>query len=175
MDKKDYYFLGKITKTSGFKGSLMFFFDVDDTSPYKELDAVFVEVGGSDFIPFAIEKLTFRHNNTAIAKLADIDSEEEAASLVSAELYLPLAFLPPLKGKKFYFHEIMEFKVVDKIQGNIGNVKDVLDQTGQPIFIIRKGDKEILIPMTDEIIQKVDRKNKVIEIEAPDGLIDIYL
>ena len=66
MDKKDYYFLGKITKTSGFKGSLMFFFDVDDTSPYDGLEAVFVEVGGSDFIPFVIEEpnesdLTIRH------------------------------------------------------------------------------------------------------------------
>ena len=175
MDKKDYYFLGKITKTSGFKGSLMFFFDVDDTSPYNGLEAVFVEVGGSDFIPFVIENIAFRHNNTAIVKLVDINSEDEAVSLVGAELYLPLAFLPPLEGKKFYFHEIMEFKVVDKIQGDIGNVTDVLDQTGQPIFIIQKGEKEILIPMTDEIIQKVDRKNKVIEIEAPDGLIDIYL
>ena len=175
MDKKDYYFLGKITKTSGFKGSLMFFFDVDDTAPYQELEAVFIEVGGSDFIPFVIENIAFRHNNTAIAKLADIDTEEDAVSLVGSELYLPLAFLPPLAGKKFYYHEIMNFKVVDKKQGDIGNVKDVLDQTGQAIFIIQKGEKEILIPMTDEIIQKVNRKNKVIEIEAPEGLIDIYL
>jgi 16S rRNA processing protein RimM len=175
MDKKDYYFLGKITKTSGFKGSLMFFFDVDDTSPYKELDAVFIDAGGSDLIPFAIEKIAFRHNNTALVKLADIESEDEAIALVGSELYLPLAFLPPLEGKKFYYHEIMDFKVVDKKKGDIGNVKDVLDQTGQPIFIIQKGEKEILIPMTDEIIRKVDRKKNVIEIEAPDGLIDIYL
>ena len=175
MDKNDYYFLGKITKTSGFKGSLMFFFDVDNTSPYQELDAVFIDTDGSDLIPFAIEKITFRHNNTAVVKLADIDSEEEAIALVGSELYLPLAFLPPLAGKKFYFHEIMGFRVVDKNHGDIGNVKDVMDQTGQPIFIIQKGGKEILVPMTDEIIQMVDRKNKVIEIEAPDGLIDIYL
>jgi 16S rRNA processing protein RimM len=108
-------------------------------------------------------------------KLADIDNEDEAVALVGSELYLPLAFLPPLKGNKFYYHEIMNFKVDDKKQGDIGNVKDVLDQTGQPIFIIQKGEKEILIPMTDEIIRKVDRKNKLIEIEAPEGLIDIYL
>ncbi len=34
---------------------------------------------------------------------------------------------------------------------------------------------EILVPMTDEIILKVDRENKLIEIDAPEGLIDIYL
>ncbi|NOX45725.1 MAG: 16S rRNA processing protein RimM [Chlorobi bacterium] len=175
MDKKEYYFLGKITKTSGFKGSLMFFFDVDDTGPYKSLEAVFVDAGGSGLIPFVIEKIAFRHNNTAFVKLADIDNEDEATALVGSQLYLPLAFLPPLKGKKFYFHEIMDFRVVDKKQGDIGNVKGVLDQTGQPIFIIQNGEKEILVPMTDDIIEKVDRKNKLIEIEAPDGLIDIYL
>ncbi len=175
MDKKDYYFLGKITKTSGFKGNLMFFFDVDDTAPYIGLEAVFVELGAKGFIPFVIEKIAFRHNNTAIVKLADIESEEDAVSLIGCDLFLPLAFLPPLEGKKFYFHEIMGFSVFDKTQGDIGLVSDVLDHTSQPVFVIMQDNSEILVPMTDEIILKVDRENKLIEIDAPEGLIDIYL
>ncbi|RLD60475.1 MAG: 16S rRNA processing protein RimM [Bacteroidetes bacterium] len=175
MDKKDYYFLGKITKTSGFNGNLMFFFDVDDTTPYIDLEAVFVELGAKGFIPFVIEKISFRHNNTAIVKLADIETNEDAVSLIGCDLFLPLAFLPPLKGKKFYFHEIMGFSIIDKNQGDIGFVTDVLDNTSQPVFVINKDNDEILVPMTDEIILNVDRENKVIEIEAPEGLIDIYL
>ena len=44
MEKKDFYFLGKITKTSGYKGNLMFFFDVDDIANYNDLEAVFVNM-----------------------------------------------------------------------------------------------------------------------------------
>jgi 16S rRNA processing protein RimM len=35
--------------------------------------------------------------------------------------------------------------------------------------------KEILIPAVDEFLKEVDRERKIIHIDAPDGLIDIYL
>ncbi len=37
------------------------------------------------------------------------------------------------------------------------------------------GDKEILIPVVDPVIKKVDRDQRTIFIEAPKGLIDLYL
>lgn len=45
----------------------------------------------------------------------------------------------------------------------------------QPIMAIDFGEKEILIPLIDEVIKQVDRQNKTIHIKAPQGLIDIYL
>jgi len=53
MDKKDFYYLGKITKTLGYSGNLMFFFDVDDIERYKNLDAVFIDLHG-ELVPFVI-------------------------------------------------------------------------------------------------------------------------
>ena len=38
-----------------------------------------------------------------------------------------------------------------------------------------KGDKQLLIPINDEIITKVDRENKTIFITTPEGLVDLYL
>ena len=174
MNKEDYYFLGKIIKTSGYKGNLMFFFDVDDISRYKNLEAVFIEVS-ENLIPFAIEKIQFRSNNTAIVKLEDVLSEDESAILVGCNLYLPLAFLPPLTGNKFYFHEVIGFSVVDKKYGKIGTILEILDRTSQAVFVIRNNGKEILIPVSDDIIKKVDRINKTIKVETPEGLIDIYM
>ncbi len=174
MEKKDFYFLGKILKTSGYSGNLMFFFDVDDIAPYKNLDAVFIEIS-EEMIPFVIEKLTFHSNKTANVKLEDVTDEQAASALIGNELYLPLSFLPPLSGNKFYFHEITGFTVIDNIAGPVGTIESVYESTNQPLLIIKKNGKEILIPISDDIIKKVDRKNKTIEIEAPEGLIDIYL
>jgi 16S rRNA processing protein RimM len=86
-----------------------------------------------------------------------------------------LSELPPLEGNKFYFHEIKDFRVVDVAHGKIGVVDGVLDLPQNPLIKIIFKEKEILIPITDDIIKKVDRKNKEISIDAPDGLIDIYL
>lgn len=49
------------------------------------------------------------------------------------------------------------------------------DSVSQALFIAKKGDKELLIPITDQIITKVDRENKTIEVSTPDGLVDLYL
>ncbi len=174
MNRDDFYYLGKIKKTSGYKGNLVFFFDVDDISYYKELEAVFVKIN-EELIPFAINGLQIKNNKSAFVKLEDIDSEDQAAVLAGQELYLPLSFLPPLSGNKFYYHEVIGFDVMDITNGNIGKIESFIEQAAQALFIIKYNEKEILIPVADNIIKKVDRTNRIIEIEAPDGLIDIYL
>lgn len=174
MEKKDFYFLGKITKTSGYKGSLVFFFDVDNTNNYTDLEAVFVDMN-DELVPFAIQKISFKSAKSAIVQLEDISDEESAVALVGYELYLPLSYLPKLEGNKFYYHEVIGFKVIDVNAGELGKVKEVLDQSSQAILVIEHDTKEILIPITDDIITIVDRKIKTIKVNTPPGLIDIYL
>jgi len=174
MDKKDFYFLGKIAKASGYKGNLVFFFDVDDIAPYKDLEAVFVEISG-DLIPFAIHSIQVKSNNSAYVHLEDVNSAEEAVALTGSDLYLPGSYLPPLTGEKFYYHEVIGYEVVDQEAGSIGIIESVIDQGPQDIFTIRFKGKEILLPVTDEIILHVDRKNNKLMVNAPEGLIDIYL
>jgi 16S rRNA processing protein RimM len=175
MDKKDFYFLGKVTKTSGYKGSLMFFFDVDDLSRYNDLEAVFIDIHG-ELIPFVINGLQFKAgSNTAYVSLEDVTDEEQASALVNCNLYLPVSFLPPLTGNKFYYHEVIGFTVIDKNFGQLGKITSVNDNGPQALISIEHSKKEILIPVSDEIIKKVDREKKVIEVETPEGLIEIYL
>lgn len=174
MDKKDFFILGKVVKTSGYKGSLVFFFDVDDPADYQDLEAVFIEVGG-ELIPFAIHTLQPKTGNTFFVSLQDVEGEEAASALVGHDILLPLSYLPKLTGNQFYFHEIIGFKAIDAQRGEIGVIESVMDQGKQAIFIIRFKEKEILVPVSDEIIQKVNRKEETIYLNTPDGLIDIYL
>ena len=108
-------------------------------------------------------------------KFEDVDTEDDADQLLKCELYLPLAALPKLEGNKFYYHEIIDFTVVDASFGIVGTITGVNDNTSQPLLEIDRDGIEILIPINDAIIKKVDREAKTIHIEAPDGLIDLYL
>ena len=108
-------------------------------------------------------------------KFEDVTSEDDADSLVKCDVYLPLSALPKLEDDKFYFHEVIGFKVTDINYGNVGIIKSINDTTAQALFEIDKDGIEILIPMNDAFINKVDKKNKTIELNTPDGLIDLYL
>jgi len=172
MTKEECYLLGKITKPFGFKGQVIFFLDVDTPDDYAGLDAVFVEVKGS-LVPYFIKEIKI-NGNKATVSFEEI-SPDEARALVGCSLYLPLSMLPKLTGNKFYFHEIIGWKVVDSVKGDIGTIASVIDFPAQPLFQIMKNDKEILVPIIDQVIKKVDRDTKTMYIEAPNGLIDLYL
>src|SRR5690606_16370261 len=99
----------------------------------------------------------------------------DADKVMGSEIYLPLSFLPKLKGNKFYYHEVVGFSVEDKEHGDIGIIESINDTTPQALFEIKKDDKQLLIPVRDEIIVKIDRENKTIFVDTPEGLVDLYL
>jgi 16S rRNA processing protein RimM len=104
-----------------------------------------------------------------------VNTEEEADALVGNDLYLPLQLLPKLTGNKFYFHEVIGFEVQDKRLGLVGKIQSINDSTAQPLFEVLKGDIEILIPMIDHFLVKIDRENKKVIMDLPEGLIEMYL
>lgn len=169
----DFYFLGKVINPNGFKGKVNTYLDTDEPGIYQDLKMVYLNIGGSP-IPYFIKSLHLM-NNKAVIKFQDVDSIEKAEMLNQKEMYLPLSELPPLSGKQFYFHEVAGFTVIDSNFGKIGPVEKVLEYPNQAVLQIFKEEKEVLIPISDDIVKKVDRDKKEIQIIAPEGLIDIYL
>lgn len=174
MQKEDCFYLGKIVKKYSFKGELLVKLDTDDPSIYTKMESVFIDKNKS-LIPFFIERSSLHKSTLLRVKFEDIDSEEDADKLLKSELYLPLEFLPQLTGNKFYYHEIFGFEAEDLSFGLIGIIKGVNDSTNQAILEIDRNGSEILIPLIDDFIKSVDREQKKIILEVPEGLIDIYL
>ncbi|GAA4246240.1 MULTISPECIES: ribosome maturation factor RimM [Winogradskyella] len=174
MKKEDCFYLGKIVKKYSFKGELLAKLDTDEPDLYDNLDAVFIDLRGN-LVPFFIEASQLHKSDLLRLKFEDVDTEADADALIKTELYLPLDLLPKLDGDKFYFHEVIGFTVKDKNFGDVGILKGINDSTAQALFEIDRDGVEILIPMNDEFIGKVDRKHKTIEVNTPEGLIDLYL
>jgi len=108
-------------------------------------------------------------------KFEDITTEDDADALLKSEVYLPLELLPKLEGTKFYFHEVIGFAVTDANFGDVGIITGINDSTAQALFEIDRDGTEILIPMNDEFIKDLDRDKKVIHLETPEGLIQLYI
>lgn len=174
MEKEACFYVGKIVKKYSFKGELLIKLDSDDPEIYEDMESVFVELR-NNLVPFFIEWSQLHKSELLRVKFEDVDSEEDADALLKCDLYLPLEFLPKLDDDKFYFHEIIGFTVEDVNFGTVGIIKSVNDTTAQALFEIDREGVEILIPMTDSFIKKVDKKNQLIVVDTPEGLIDLYL
>ncbi len=168
----NYYYLGKITKLHSYEGKLVLYLDTDEPQRYSELKSVFVLENGG-LVPYFFEEFKL-NGNKAVVRFADVD-KEKAVKMVNHELYLPLDMLPPLSGDKFYYFEIKGFEVIDDKFGKVGTINDVLEYPNQAVIQVFRDKKEVLIPVSDDIIKKLDRKNRRLYVTLPDGLLSVYL
>ncbi|MBK0371122.1 ribosome maturation factor RimM [Flavobacterium agrisoli] len=174
MRKEECFYLGKIAKKFSFKGEVLIYLDTDEPELYENLESVFVEYD-KHLVPFFIENASLHKNDFLRVRFEDVATEEAAENLLGCAIYLPLSQLPKLSGNKFYFHEVIDFEIEDQRLGVFGKIVGINDTTAQPLFEVLNGEVELLIPMIDHFLIKIDRENKKVIMNLPEGLIDLYL
>jgi len=172
--KEDCFYVGTVVNKFSFKGEILVKLDTDEPEIFLEMESVFIEIG-KKLVPFFIDKSQLHKSLLLRLKLEDVEDEASADALMKKALYLPLSFLPPLEGTKFYYHEVIGFEMIDSEHGSIGTIKSINDSTSQALFEVEKGDRELLIPLNDHFIKKLDREQKQIHITTPEGLVELYL
>ncbi len=174
MNKADCFYLGYIAKLHGFKGEVSLFLDVTNPADYATLDAVFIDIN-DQLTPFFVESIKLKNGNFAAVRFEGLNDENSAKKLLRRQLYLPAQALPQLEGKNFYDHEVVGYKVIDATYGEVGILEQVVDFKVNPLLQIMNGEKEVLIPLLDDTVQKVDREKKEMHVQSPAGLIELYL
>ena len=174
MRKEDCFYLGKIAKKFSFKGEVLIYLDTDEPEIYENMESVFVEFN-KNLVPFFIENSSLHKNDFLRVKFEDVDDEAEADSILNCDVYLPISMLPKLEGNKFYFHEVIGFEIEDQRLGIFGKIVSINDTSAQPLFEVINGNVEILVPMIDQFLVKIDRENKKVIMDLPEGLVEMYL
>ncbi len=170
MQFSDFYFLGTVTKTNGLKGHVTVKLDTDEPELYYKMESVFVEINPQQLVPFFIQEITVLQPNS-LKILFETDSPN---NLVGCALYKELKDLPTLDGKKFYYHEVIGFKIKTK-QQVLGEITAINDSSAQALFVFAQADsEEQYLPIVNDWIVEVNRKDKVIEMQLPEGLTNIY-
>ena len=172
MDIDSCFQLGYITKPHGLNGDVSIVIDADYPEAYRNLESVFIEQD-KQLVPFFVSKINIS-GTKAILALEESNSVESAKQLKGASLYLPLSFLPELESDQFYFHEIIGFEVVDKAIGNIGKVTTVYDVGPQDILAFDHNGHEVLLPINDDTVLSLEREKRLLHVEIPNGLLEIY-
>ncbi len=174
MRKEDCFYLGKIAKKFSFKGEVLIYLDTDEPELYQDMESVFVEYN-KNLIPYFISNSSLHKNDFLRVNFEDINNEAEADSILNCEVYLPLSMLPKLSGNKFYFHEVIGFEIEDIRLGVFGKIISINDSSAQPLFEVLNGNTEILVPMIDAFLVKIDRVNNKVIMDLPVGLVEMYL
>lgn len=174
MNRDNCFQIGYIAKVHGLHGEVTILLDVDYPEEYEDLKHIFVD-RNSRLVPYFLEHFVPQPNGRFLAKFEGFEDIEAASPLVGSALYLPLKDLPQLGEDQYYYHDLIGFEVIDENRGALGTINEIYDLLTQYLIGLDHQGKEVLIPIQDGVIQKVDKAEKKVFCRLPEGLLEIYL
>lgn len=168
-----YFKIGKFAASHGLTGDLILQHHLGKKTSLKGLAAIYLqEQKSGNFIPYFIEKATARSESETLLKLEDINSMEAARLLTPKEVWLDSADFEKHAAKSTPIG-LLGFTLFDK-ENALGEIIEVIEQPHQILCTVVFNNKEILIPVHEANLISLHQKKKIVVVDVPDGLIDIY-
>lgn len=167
----DVFKIGKLIKPHGIKGEVSFAFD-NDVFDRVDCPYLICRIDGI-LVPFFIEEYRFKGSETALITFEDINSEIKAQRMSGLEVYFPRKYYEEENEDdiEYSWNFFIGFTVTDQIAGELGIIEAIDDKTLNTLFLITNGEEEIIIPATEDFIDKIDAKKKILYLNLPEGLI----
>lgn len=169
----DYVNIGKFVASNGLSGELILKHVLGKKTVFKAGDAIFVEHVKGSFLPYFVQSSKASTSEETIIKFDEIDSREKAQKLIHKQVWLPQDMFAKLAAKKSSV-AMLGYMLVNEDK-KIGIIEEVIEQPHQVLLTIKINNKEVLIPLHEETLNKIDHKKKEVHVTLPDGLLEIYL
>jgi len=173
MKHEEAFYIGYVTKSRGLKGEVQVFFEFDG---YEQLvfDIVFADMNGK-LVPYFVASAKLQANKTGYFNFDDVDHIDKAQPLLKKKLYLPIAQMPERDEDEFFYTDLKGFIAVDETLGELGAILEVNEYPQQFVATVLYKETEILFPLNEDFIVEIDDETKILTLDLPDGLLDVYL
>lgn len=169
----EYYKIGKLVAVFGLKGELVLKHTLGKKTSLKGLQALFMEEKKQSFIPWFIETAKIKSEEEVYLKLEGVDTREAAMKLTQKEIWIPEPDFKKLAAKSAP-GSILGYIIINDDEP-LSEILEVIEQPHQLLCRLEINQKEVLIPLNEQTIQKIDHKKKQVSVSLPDGLLEIYL
>lgn len=169
----EYFKIGKLVSVFGLKGELILKHNLGKKTSLKGLQAFFIEERKDSFIPYFIEAARIKSEDEIYVKLEGVNVREAAVKLTQKEVWLPEADFKKFSAKSSPIN-LLGYTIIEEGK-ELGRILEVIEQPHQLLCRIDIQGKEVLIPLHEDTILKIDKKKHQVIVELPEGLLEIYL
>lgn len=157
----------KIINTHGVKGEVKALYYADSPIFFKKVTHLYDKKENQYHITGVKE-----HKGALLVTIAGVEDMNEAEKLKNVSLFAKREDFPPLPKGEYYLIDLIGLMAVTVDGEEIGEVTDVQEKAAQNLLVIKKGNKEILIPKCDAFVDGIDLDTKKIYITPIEGLLD---
>lgn len=169
----EYFKIGKFVAAHGVKGELVLKHELGKRTSLKGLHAVFVEERKNSFLPWFIETAKMKSEEEVLIKLEGVSTREAALKLTQKEVWLTEADVKKFSAKSSPIN-LLGYTVINNKEP-VGEILEIIEQPHQLLCRIDIKGKEVLIPLNENFLQGINHEKKQVNVDLPEGLIEIYL
>ena len=164
--KHQYLEVGKVTNIHGLMGEVKVQPWADSPEFLCQFKTLYVDEA---HFPMTVQRARV-HKNMVIIKFEGPTDVPSALSLRNAILYIDRADAPLPEGA-FFLADIYGLEVRDAATGEIlGNIEDVLTLPANNVYVIRGGERELMIPAVPQFIAETNVEDGFIRVNMMEGL-----
>ena len=167
----DHVKIGTVVSKHGYKGDIKISVSSNNLDTFPDLKYLFIDLDGC-FIPFTIDNVSSFSKNVLIVKLKEIRSEDEVDEVIHKNIYADSTEMESNIGSGFFYNDLINFDVITDYK-KIGRIDNINSKLPQPVFEIIYDSRKVLIPIHEDLIKKIDKKNRIIYLDIPNGLLEI--
>lgn len=168
----EFIHIGKIVAAHGITGQIILEHALGKPLHFKGIDALFIEKNAASFIPYFIESANAKSDSLTHLQLEGIHTREATQILIRKKVWLPQAAFQQLVDKNSPL-ALLGYMVQQK-GIDLGIVQEVIEQPHQLMLTILYEGVEAYIPLHAESLLGVDHNKKLVNVNLPDGLLDLY-
>jgi len=133
---------------------------------------VFALDGRNQRREFVVEN-SWPHKGLVVLKFHGIEGISQAETLIGCEIQVPRSERLPLPAGEVYVSDLVGCAVFAG-GAEVGRIVAVQFGSGDaPLLVVKSGGKECLLPFAAAYLVKVDAENKRIEMELPEGMLEL--
>jgi 16S rRNA processing protein RimM len=164
--------IGKVLGPHGIKGQLRVLPYSGESTSITSLRTVLLRSPGGPYDSYEIAGAV-EHKKHVLVTLKGFDNINQVLSLSGREVYVRRDQFPELPEDEFYWCDLLGLDVQTEDGETLGELVDIFETGSNDVYVVKAGDREILIPATDEVVLAVNLDDKKMIIRPPDGLLDL--
>jgi 16S rRNA processing protein RimM len=167
---KDRFTVGKIVNTHGLKGELKVQYYTETLEDFEEFEYLLIEGEGDE--KFVVDNVR-SVKNTVLIQFEKFNDINQVERLKNREVYYLRKDYDSLEDGLYYIVDLIGLDVVDRTRGKVGTLSDVLKNTAQDIYVIKKtdGTGEFYMPAVEAFLDRIDIEEGKIYVNLIEGLI----
>ncbi|MBN8672946.1 MAG: 16S rRNA processing protein RimM [Chitinophagales bacterium] len=169
----EYYKIGKLVAVHGLQGELVLKHELGKKTSLKGLQALFIEDKKNSFLPWFITSARIKSEEEIYIKLEGADTREAAMKLTPKECWLPEPDFKKFAAKSAPV-SLLGYTIINDGE-SLGEILEVIEQPHQVLCRLEIQSKEVLIPLHEGSLEKIDHRKKQVLVQLPEGLLDVYL